>query len=121
MSLHFSLLACDFAMVQGSASPPRWLPVLKQSKDLIRNMTMFNDSLPGLPEKRTIIIKLKYHSPCPEDYEPSFFRAASADAYSKFAGAPKRVQLGDISTPFHAMTLTFTGANWLFEEDDDDF
>jgi len=97
--------------------------VLEQSKQLIRNMAMFNDSLPKLPEKRKIVIKLKYHADTPVDYEPDHFRATCADSYSKFAARPKRVTLGDLNTSYHSMSLTFTGANWLFEEEesDDDF
>lgn len=94
--------------------------MLSQAQTLMRNLNMFTDSLPDLPSKRTIVLKLKYHPHTPDEYEPQFFRAASAEAYSRFASSPKKVLLGGLKTEFHGLSLTFTGANWLFDESSDD-
>lgn len=69
----------------GGEGPP--LPcskenALSQAKQMIRTLAVFNESLPGLPDGRTIVIKLKYHDVTPDDYEPTYFKSSTAEAYS---------------------------------------
>ena len=90
--------------------------VLAMATQMLRNLAMFGESLPELPQKRTVVLKLKYYPHTPADYEPRFFRAASSEAYSKFNSKPKRVLLGGLSSGHHALSLSFTGADWLFED-----
>lgn len=90
---------------------------LAQAKMMIRNLNEIQDSLPCLPEGRTVVVKLRYYDHTPDEYEPKYFRSTTAETFSTYQGVPKRVHLGDIKTSHHALSLTFSGGSWLFEDD----
>ena len=50
-------------------------------------------------------MRLHYYDHTPSTYEPSGFRTGSGEQHLSFDGAPLRIKVGEVDTPFHEVSL----------------
>ncbi|KAL0032517.1 hypothetical protein WJX77_004843 [Trebouxia sp. C0004] len=72
---------------------------------LIRMLVHICKTLDSMPEERYLFMKLTYHENTPEDYEPPHFKPITEEGLGHFARKPFSMNLGDVSTNHHAVSL----------------
>ncbi|KAK9863515.1 hypothetical protein WJX84_009443 [Apatococcus fuscideae] len=87
------------------AKEPVGLASLKyQICRLMRMLVQICQTLDMVPGERFLNMKLTYHDNTPDDYEPPFFKQHDASS-SHFVSKPFGLQVGDVSTNYHAVSL----------------
>ncbi|RUP49271.1 HORMA domain-containing protein [Jimgerdemannia flammicorona] len=98
--------------------------VKKSVQQLLRRLILLTQTLKPLPDNRFITMKLYYYENItPPDYEPPFFRPGSAAPEDRFAfeTKPEKIQVGEVETPYHTLTLGIQTVTDTFEIPDEDY
>lgn len=89
------------------------------SASLIRELTFISQTLPRLPERHWLSMKLLYREGVtPDDYEPEGFQR-DADASLRFTSSPLRLSVpGFCSTAHHSVSIAVLGARDALGDDE---
>ncbi|RUS17094.1 HORMA domain-containing protein [Endogone sp. FLAS-F59071] len=98
--------------------------VKKSVQQLLRRLILLTQTLKPLPDNRFITIKLYYYDDItPPDYEPPFFRPGSSAPEDRFAfeTKPEKIQVGEVETTYHTLTLGIQTITDVFDIPDEDY
>ncbi|KAL3147735.1 hypothetical protein ABBQ32_002477 [Trebouxia sp. C0010 RCD-2024] len=72
---------------------------------LIRMLVHICKTLDSMPAERYLFMKLTYHEDTPDEYEPPHFKPITEEGLGHFARKPFSMNLGDVCTNHHAVSL----------------
>jgi len=95
----------------------------KMLQQLMKRFIIITQSLEPLPDNKFMAMRLLFNDKCPKEYQPPFFRDASADPIA-FLKAPKKSNVekysaGSVNTSYHDIQLKVLSRPVLIAEENE--
>ncbi|KAI5065156.1 hypothetical protein GOP47_0019851 [Adiantum capillus-veneris] len=93
-------------LITGSGAEMNHEQMRKSACKMMRTLVTLMHTLDGVPEERTILVKLYYYDDLtPAEYEPPFFRSCTFDDKKQWLKPPLRIKAGEVNSEFITFSL----------------
>ena len=77
------------------------LEITRATAQMMRRLLVMTQTLAPIEGKAYVTLRLEYFDDTPSDYQPPYFKAADVDTDFLFDVLKEKVNMGDVTTPYH--------------------